>query len=276
MTARRAGLVPAGPEVEGLRFSVLSDLSANVFAALLLILILLLQIRVAADRTAAPPVPPPPLDAAVDLGAVAHRPLGARDLVALLRARGGGAPGLSLDLGTRGLGVSEADGTAERWSSGDALLPALAAALRDGGPGLVRLYVFSNRDFAAVTAALASAGRPFTDLSVPRALRDRATGGAWSPAFLALAGAPGTDAAFRDGLARLLAQDSGPLAPEGRVAGGGASGVPDGAASPAGGASGLPHVFASALAVAALVLGCGLVVVIEIRGRASPHIMTGD
>ena len=32
----------------------------------------------------------------------------------------------------------------------------------------------------------------------------------------------------------------------------------------------------AALAVAALVLGCGLVVVIEIRGRASPHIMTGD
>lgn len=258
----------AGPAVDGPHFSVLSDLSANVFAALLLILIVLLQVHVTAERAGRPSTPPPPrhFDAAAGLGATEHRALDPAGLVDLLRRRGPDQRGLSFDVADRGLGLPGLGPEPERWIKGEEIGPVLDGALGRGGDRVpVRLYVFSNRWFADVTAALRRHGFAWTDLSIPRALRVAADGDRWSPEFLALVAAPGSDAMFRERLARLLATSAAPLAPGGHVAGG-ASGTSDDAAakfvdSTAGG--GMLHRIGAMFGGVAILCGLATVVAIE-------------
>lgn len=242
--------------------TVLSDLSANIFAALLLILILLLQVKVAA---APRPVPDRPVDVAEATGLRARRPLGAAEIVATLRDRGPGQPGASLDL--TATGVRAADGSLLPGAALAARLPEILGRARDGGP--VRLYVFSNRWFAAATDALTHAGFDWRDLSVPRALRRADDPDAWSAAFLRLAAAGGDVGAFRDGLAHLLAATPAPLVAGGRVTSGSAGERPaDGESSGGGGAgafslAALLHTLGIAVAVLALTGGAALVAMIE-------------
>lgn len=175
--------------------TVLTDLSANVFAALLLILLILLQ----AGADAPDGAPGPPTEAA-KLGAVGRAPLHADALVAILHARRPDAEGLSIDL-------TEVEP------------PPLDAALRGLDPALpVRIYVFSHRHYPAVAARLAGAGRPWDEISVPPALGDAEAG--WTPAFRALLARRSDLPRFRAELARLLGGAAGPPAP-------GAGGAPD-------------------------------------------------
>jgi hypothetical protein len=82
---------------------------------------------------------------------------------------------------------------------------AIAAASR--GAGEAAVFVFAHGAYRAATTALARQGIQWRELSVPRALRDD-SGAGWSLAFIALGG-QGSRAAFRDGLARLLAGGGG-------------------------------------------------------------------
>lgn len=160
--------------------TVLTDLSANVFAALLLILLILLQ--AGADNHHS--VPAPPVEAA-RLGARERTPLQAGALVSALHDRRPGAAGLSIDLT-------------------DAQPPPLDLILRSLDPALpVRLYVFSHRHYPAIAALLAGAGRRWEEISVPRVLGDAATG--WTPGFRALLARRSDLPRFRADLARLLA-----------------------------------------------------------------------
>ncbi len=259
---RRAPALDPAAEGAHLRpeMTVLSDLSANVFAALLLILVVLLQVRALADR-AAGAAPPPAVEAARDLGAVPHRALRAGDLVAMLKRRDPASPGLGLDLAEGEVAISR--GGATEALPAEAGLARIAAAWRDGGGGEpVRLYVFSNRHYREAVARLVRAGAPWTELSVPRALRDPVAEGRWSPEFLALAAHPASLDAFRDGLARLLAA-SDRIAPGGHAAG--RAGAPGGSAAPSGdapAASLLARLLRwLGLALAALMLLAGAAVV---------------
>ncbi len=225
-----------------LESTVLTDLSANVFAALLLILIILLQ----AGGT---PVPTAPVEATTDLAGRAREPMRPGDLVRFLHARRPGADGASIDLTATRIGVR----TPGRRDD-DVAASALPAALPGQGP--VRLYVFSHRHYAAVTERLVAAGLRWDEISVPRALADPA--GGWSPGFLALLERGADPAMFRKGLARLLAAAPGPLVPDGRSAGGKAA---------AAGSDALPgrllRWLGVAVAVLALAAGAATVLAVE-------------
>ena len=193
-----------------LESTVLSDLSANVFAALLLILLILLQADAQPDVVTPPPREPHPVEATTELHSRLRVPMGSRDLVAFLYDRRPGADGLSLDLTEGGIAGGQ---------SGRPVVDLLSGT-DPGQP--IRLYVFSQARYEAVTDVLAQAGRRWQEVSVPRALRDPTTGG-WSRDFLALLDRRPERSRFRDDLARLLAAAPGPLVPDGGVSAGGGS-----------------------------------------------------
>lgn len=165
--------------------TVLTDLSANLFAALLLILLILLQ--AGADRSDEGPAQP--VEAA-QLAAREHTPLDAGALVAALYDRRPEAAGLSIDL-------TEAEP------------PLLDAAVRGLDPDLpIRLYVFSHRHYSATAALLRKMGRRWQEISVPPVLGDAATG--WTSAFRALLARRPAPPQFRADLAHLLGAAAGP------------------------------------------------------------------
>lgn len=245
----------------GSNATILSDLSANIFAALLIVLILLLQLKAAAERS---PAPARPIAVERALQVRPHTPLQAVEIVAMLRARGADAAGPSFDLVAAGL--RRPDGTLV--AGGGGLGDALQAA---SSSGPVRLYVFSPRWFDQVTASLAAAGRPWRDLSVPRALRAAADSDAWLPAFVALASRGRDDASFRAGLARLLTAGSGPLVRDGHVAakvGGAAEPLASGS-SPARSSQSIMTMISLAFSLSALTGGGMLVMSTEWRARGA-------
>lgn len=230
--------------------ATLTDLSANIFAALFLILLILLA-------TAGPQGP---VEARRDLGSRARAPLSAGALVELLRERLPRAPGLSLDLSASRIGTSveTAPGSGE---APFAILDRLLARGEGRSMGPVRLYVFSPRLYAPVAERLERAGQPWREITVPAALRDP-SGEGWSPAFLAL---PDDPARFREGLARLLsAAPMVPLQPNLSVGGEALSGgfaAGDRGAAPLGARIG--RWFGAFLEVAAIIAGCATVFAIE-------------
>lgn len=202
--------------------AAITDLSANIFAALLLILLILLR---AGSEAPAPAVP---VEATQALDSRARTPLRAGALIAILRARAADTAGVSLDLVESGLrspsaGFPEPDA---------APLAALDRFLQAREPGMpVRLYVFSHRWYDSTVRRLEQAGLAWNEITVPRALRDR-EGSAWSSAFLAILEHRDERGRFREELARLLSvSPSAVLRPDAAVAAGGEA---DGAgASPA-------------------------------------------
>jgi hypothetical protein len=190
--------------------SVISDVSANIFAVFILILVILLA-------NARPPPPaqsaPSSIDATRDLHAVERAPVRAGDMVEMLRGHAGSGV-INIDLFDGRIEIAGAAGAAPlvldvRRDGGRAMLDRLDGILRgEGGSTPVRLFVFSNRRYAAVTGRLAAAGRPWQEVSVPQALRATVggrTGDAWSNAFLDLVSRNLDRDRFRAALSRLLA-----------------------------------------------------------------------
>src|SRR5262245_54866532 len=81
-----------------LDFAILSDLSANVFAALLLMLLVLLDMVYQTAHVDRLPADGRPIEATRDLWSVNRAPLRGPELVALLYERRPAADGLSIDL----------------------------------------------------------------------------------------------------------------------------------------------------------------------------------
>lgn len=185
----------------------LADLATNVLAVV--VVALLLVTAAAPPESAAPAIDP----AAV----VLRRPLGPDAMVAHLAALRPAAGAAVVEVGADRL-------TVRRGGVRTAIAPGDGAGLRAalaGSPPPVRLDVFSNRTYAAAVAALGGAGLAFTELSVPAALR-APDGEHWSSAFEDLAAGADSPAAFRAGLADLLAGSTIPVAdPGGRPSGGG-------------------------------------------------------
>lgn len=202
------------------RISILSDLSANLFAALLLILILLLQAKAAAGHVDASGRRPGEQPAADRVGPVEHKPLQPAETIDLLRQRRSASPGLGLDLTQRGVIVSgagagrlaeiELDGMQPRTTLDEALGSAW-------GREPIRLYVFANRGYGPLTRELEAKGVTWIEMSVPQALRAADSDDHWSAAFRDLIAAPIGLPEFRAGLAQLLAGTRGPLVPDGRA-----------------------------------------------------------
>lgn len=204
--------------------TVAADLSANLFAAVLLVMIVLLA---APSGGGAPAPVAPTIEVDTDVVAVRRAALGPDDLVAHLALRQPGSPALVLDLHAdrieirlpgRARGeVTALDGSAARLDG------RLRRALETPGP--VALFVFEPAAYPRVAEALTAAGRLWREISVPAALRSRTGegGSAWSPAFLALAERRPDAARFRRDLAALLA-GAGDERVDRRV--GGSSGTP--------------------------------------------------
>lgn len=210
---------PIGVPIGANRITILSDLSANLFAALLLILILLLQAKVAAghlDRSGRPEAPPAP----ARFGWAAHKPLQPLETIDLLRQRRPSAPGLGIDLTQSGVVLSgaEAGRLAETELDGTQVRTVLDEALGAGASrGPLRLYVFANRWYGSLTRELRAKGLAWTEMSVPRALRAAGPDDRWSAAFRDLIAAPMSLPEFRAGLAQLLAGTRERLVPDGRA-----------------------------------------------------------
>ncbi|HUZ66901.1 MAG TPA: hypothetical protein VMU56_04470 [Beijerinckiaceae bacterium] len=185
------------------QITTLSDISANMFAAFILILIMVAAS--AASRRPAASAPPGRTITERDLHFVQRQALDPQAMVRLLYDRRPGARGTSVDLFASGLALSagapSASGILTGGSEAD-LANALNSALgAQAGP--VRLYVFSNKHYAATAKVLAQAGFAWREISVPRALR-RHDGDGWRPSFRALLREAGNFSAFRAGLARIL------------------------------------------------------------------------
>lgn len=185
--------------------SAMSDIATNIFAVFILILVIMLDLGRGQLRQAPPE--PVPIDAVRDLVTVERQPLRADDMIEMLRIRGrDDVPAIDLfesrvevRLGRRPPVVLDA-----RRDGGAAVLARLDDLLgRDLVTPPARLFVFSNRWYAATVERLSARRIAFREMSVPAALRGQ-TGDAWSDAFLDVAARALDQDRFRPALARLL------------------------------------------------------------------------
>jgi len=240
--------------------TVVTDISANIFAVFLLILILLLALR---ERTPPPP-PPAALDVATDLDSVERAPLRPAEMVDLLYARRNAAAGISIDLLADRI-VIVTRGRTEQLSGAREITDRLRRLSVTGGAEPVGLYVFSHRWYATVIDALRP--RAFREASVPVALRRTDPSGGWSKGFAALLAKPSELASFRTELAYLLQSPRpapAPL-PQPRVGGGGPTGAAPSAAPSVG--ERVLHFARGALDIGAICGGLLFVLAIERRYR---------
>ncbi|MEJ1160530.1 hypothetical protein [Prosthecomicrobium sp. N25] len=198
--------------------TILTDLSANVFAVFVLVLMLALAAPKGRDAT-----PPASLEAAT-LGARAAKPLDPDAMVAMLHRRGEPG-GVSVDVFADRVVLLSSDGTSVL--TGAAPAGALAGLPPDRR---VDVFVFSAGRYGAVAAALdGRAG--VAEMSVPGALRrPPGTGEGWSRGFERLQARRLDRQAFRSELAALVAgagRDRADAPAGGRGAAGG-TGLPGG------------------------------------------------
>jgi len=174
-----------------LDLTVLTDLSASMFAACFMILLIFLSlVQERAHET------PPQFEAKAVLRLVERHAEPPAGLVELLHLHDSSA-GAGIDLFADRIEVTTAQGTRR-------------AALREIGVGLagiagpVRLYVFSNTLYNRVVTALGPDPK-LREITVPDALRDsHAPMTAWSTDFLALSARQLDLPSFRQGLGKLL------------------------------------------------------------------------
>lgn len=186
--------------------TVAADLSANLFAAVLLVMIVLLAAPSGGEprSTVAPTV-----EVESDVVAVRRTPLGPDDLVAHLASRQPGSPALVIDLHADRIEIrppGRARGEVVPLDGGVLRLDSRVRRALET-PGAVALFVFEPAAYPPIAELLTAAGRTWREISVPAALRSRTGdgGSAWSPAFLALAERRPDAARFRRDLAALLA-----------------------------------------------------------------------
>jgi hypothetical protein len=224
MHARARGdrMHPDRPDI-----TVVTDISANIFAVFLLIMILLLALR----ERSPPPPPPAVLDVVADLNGVERAPLRPAEMVGLLYGRRKDAGVISIDLLADRIEIA-IGGRTEQLSGSREIRDRLRRLAATGEAEPIGIYVFSHRWYATVTDALPP--RAFREASVPLALRRTDPSGGWSLAFTALLTRSLDLPAFRIELARLLQSPRpapAPL-PQPRLGGGGIGSAPNTAPNP--------------------------------------------
>jgi hypothetical protein len=190
--------------------SILTDISANIFALLILFLIIMLAARESAPvpRTDTPEI----IDVEKDLAGVERSPLGGDELFDLLYQRREASTTTRIDLLGQSIDIVS-PGQTEHFGSVEfaaARLRQLAAASRGAPAGV---YVFSHRFYRGLAESLEALGWSWREVSVPEALRDSDSGSSdhgWSAGFTRLIAQPSDRAQFRIKLAELLQSPSAP------------------------------------------------------------------
>jgi hypothetical protein len=178
--------------------TVLTDLSASMFAACFMILLIFLSLVQKQEGPA-----PEPIEATQAFALTTQLALAPSAMVDHLYAHGRAGTSISLDLFADRVELREpGDGQPRGLSAGD--FAAVAAFLaRAGSP--VRLNVFSNALYNQLVGQLEASGTPFTELTVAAGLRDpQRPSMAWAPEFLHLGETATDPRTFRIGLAALL------------------------------------------------------------------------
>ena len=194
--------------------SAITDISANIFALLILILIAMLAARAAAppDGDAAPII-----DVETDLAGVERSPLGSDALLDLLYGRREEATSTRIDLLGPRIDIAAGGKTEHFTTVGDAALR--LRQLGASGRPPAGVYVFSPRFYRGVTETLAALGWTWREITVPEALRaprSGATGEGWSAGFRELIARPSDREQFRAALARLLSASASERLGQGR------------------------------------------------------------
>ena len=183
--------------------TALADISANIFAALILVLIIV----IASGQFHRPATPPPPgettIDLSRDLRTVTRPVLSPATMVEVLSTRAKPGPTINIEVTQRGISLA-LGGVEESIPLEPNQLEPTLARLRSNRATAVQVLVFDNANYAAVPALLQRLGLlAWNELSVPAALHGR--DGGWSEGFRALIGRSFDTANFRTMLARLLA-----------------------------------------------------------------------
>ncbi len=121
--------------------SAISDISANIFAVLILILIAIVAVR---ERAPLQDVTPRDLDLETDVASVERAPLGSDELFDLLYERRDGAPSIKIDLFDARIDAV-IDGKAGRFESGEKAAVRFRQLAAVSSRSSVALYVFDNR-----------------------------------------------------------------------------------------------------------------------------------
>jgi hypothetical protein len=178
--------------------TVLTDLSASMFAACFMILLIFLSL--VQKRDPASPEPRP-VEANQAFVATRQQVFAPAAMVDHLFAHG--RNGTSLDLFADRVDISRAGRAEVRQLAGGDIASGLAVLTPADNP--VRLQVFANTFYNQVVGALEADGTAFTELTVPAALRDPERPNlAWVPAFLPLSETATDRQSFRISLAALL------------------------------------------------------------------------
>jgi hypothetical protein len=180
--------------------SAMTDISANIFALLILILIIMLAARESS------PAPRPEglqiIDLEKDIASVERSPLSSEELIELLYERRERASSTKIDLLEQEIVVSFG-GKTEHFGTIENAVSRLRQIASVGSPAGV--YVFSHRFYRKISDGLNTFGWPWREISIPQALRASAGGPqGWSAGFSELIAHASDRSQFRADLARLL------------------------------------------------------------------------
>jgi hypothetical protein len=190
--------------------SILTDISANIFALLILFLIIMLAARESAPAPHADT--PEVIDVEKDLAGVERSPLSGDELFDLLYQRREASATTRIDLLGQAIDVVSA-GQTEHFGSVELAAPRLRQLAAASGGAPAGVYVFSHRFYRGVVERLQALGWAWREVSVPEALRDSSPGisdRGWSAGFAQLIAQPSDRAQFRLKLAELLQSPSAP------------------------------------------------------------------
>jgi hypothetical protein len=180
--------------------SAMTDISANIFALLILILIIMLAAREnsAAPRADALQV----IDLEKDVASVERSSLSSDELIELLYERRERASSTKIDLLEQEIAISFG-GKTEHFGKAENAISRLRQIGSVGSP--VGVYVFSHRFYCKISDSLNTFGWPWREISIPGALRASAGGPqGWSAGFSELIAHSSDRLQFRADLARLL------------------------------------------------------------------------
>jgi hypothetical protein len=173
--------------------SAMTDISANIFALLILILLIMLAAR---ENAPAPRIEGQQvIDLEKDLAGVERAPLSSEELIELLYERRERASSTKIDLLEQEIVISFG-GKTERFGTTEIAVSRLRQSASVGSP--VGVYVFSHRFYRDISDSLKTLGWSWREISIPQALRASAGGPqGWSAGFSELI-APGFKAAKRN------------------------------------------------------------------------------
>jgi hypothetical protein len=171
-----------------------ADISANIFAMMIMILILALASQQKPKDMSA---------AEEDFSIIERTPMTAAEFIQQLYDRRSASKATRLDLQAGKVTFIASDGTTRNLAS-ETIENALPGHLLEEPHAPVRLYVFSHNWYPSIIRALRTTGRSWQEISVPQALR-AGDGIGWSQDFAALLQRQIDRSIFTDALARLLA-----------------------------------------------------------------------